>query len=113
DSHPSSNQDLKQDTQLSKTAGGDSPKQDTQHLPLPGVSQSKQDTQPLAAAGVAPTPSWDLVYEILDAVATRWSDRQGLAITGALRGWTQDETGKLWHPPVEQPTVNRSLKSAN
>lgn len=55
---------------------------------------------------------WDLVLELLDAIVQRWTEKQALAITGALRGWTQEETARLWDPPVEQPTIHRQLQAA-
>jgi hypothetical protein len=55
---------------------------------------------------------WDLAFELIDSLVTNWSDKQALAMTGALRGLKQEETGKLWDPPVDQPTVNRRLKLA-
>lgn len=55
---------------------------------------------------------WDLVLELIDAIAQRWTEKQALALTGALRGWTQEETSRLWDPPVEQPTIHRQLQAA-
>ena len=56
---------------------------------------------------------WDLAFDLIDSLASHhWSEKQALAMTGALRGWKQEEIGTLWNPPIEQPTVNRRLKLA-
>jgi hypothetical protein len=56
---------------------------------------------------------WDLAFELVDSLITNhWSEKQALAMTGALRGWKQEEIGQLWNPPVDQPTVNGRLKLA-
>jgi hypothetical protein len=57
--------------------------------------------------------SWDLVFELVDSLVTHhWSQKQALAMSGALRGWKQEDIGALWDPPVDQPTVNQRLKLA-
>jgi hypothetical protein len=59
------------------------------------------------------TSRWDLVFELIDAVAVRWSDKRALAVVGALHSLKQEEIGQLWSPPIEQATVNTYLKAAN
>ncbi len=125
--HPPSNQS-KEDTHPSAGSSAAQSNQDTQHYlrsaddgpskedthPSHEVAESSpnQDTHPSVALAGGATPSWDLVYEILDAVVSRWTEKQARAATGALRGWTQEQTGKLWTPPIEQSTVNRTLRAA-
>jgi len=58
------------------------------------------------------TDRWDLAFELIDAIAIKWSEKQALAIRGAIQEWTQEDIGNLWDPPIEQATVNRHLKAA-
>jgi hypothetical protein len=56
---------------------------------------------------------WDLVFYLMDSlIAHHWSDKRSRAVTGALRGLTQEEIGTLWDPMIEQPSVNRLLRLA-
>lgn len=66
-----------------------------------------------AAHDLQATHQWDLAFDLIDSLASQhWSEKQALAMTGALRGWKQEDIGTLWSPRIEQPSVNRSLKSA-
>ena len=44
----------------------------------------------------------DSAVVLLDAVAYGWTQKQALAVFGALRGWTQKRSGSLWDPPISQ-----------
>jgi hypothetical protein len=63
-------------------------------------------------------PGWEheesinVMLQLIDVLAKNWSDRQALAITGALRGLTQEEIGRLWKPPIKQQSVNGHLQRA-
>ena len=54
----------------------------------------------------------DLLVHLLDVLATNWSDKQALAITGALQGLKQEKIGSLWKPSITQQSVNRHLQRA-
>ena len=54
----------------------------------------------------------DVLVHLLDVLAMNWSDKQALAITGALQGLKQEEIGSLWKPPITQQSVNRHLQRA-
>jgi hypothetical protein len=54
----------------------------------------------------------DVLIHLLDVLAMNWSDKQALAITGALQGLKQEEIGRLWKPPITQQSVNRHLQRA-
>jgi hypothetical protein len=55
----------------------------------------------------------DTMVRLVDALAARWSDRQALAVTGALRGWAQDAIGKrCWPRPITQQAVQQHLDRA-
>jgi hypothetical protein len=56
--------------------------------------------------------SLDVLVHLLDVLAMNWSDKQALAITGALQGLKQEEIGSLWKPPITQQSVNRHLQRA-
>lgn len=56
--------------------------------------------------------SLDVLVHLLDVLAINWSDKQALAITGALQGMKQEEIRSLWKPPITQQSVNRHLQRA-
>lgn len=47
---------------------------------------------------------------LIDELASRWTAKQALAITGALQGWNQERIAKLWEKPIKQPTLVAHLK---
>ena len=50
---------------------------------------------------------------LLDERSGLWTDRQALAITGMLRGWTQKETAeRLWPGGISQQGVSQHLDRA-
>jgi hypothetical protein len=56
----------------------------------------------------------DIVVQLVGALASRWSDKQALAVTGALRGWTQETiAGKCWGEAVSQQAVGQHLGRAS
>lgn len=55
---------------------------------------------------------WDVVFHLLDAIASEWTPRQARTVSGALRGWRQERIAALWTPPVSQPTVAGHLRAA-
>lgn len=58
--------------------------------------------------------SLDLVVELVDQIAARWTDRQSRAVMGALRGWKQERIGESWPlQPVSQQTVQEHLDRAS
>lgn len=61
-------------------------------------------------------PEWDfldLAVCLLDALIVRhWTSKRALAITGALRGWTQGKIAGLWTPPIRQQSVVDHLRGA-
>jgi hypothetical protein len=52
----------------------------------------------------------DVLVRLVDALAMNWSEKQALAITGALQGLRQERIGNLWNPPITQQSVNRHLQ---
>lgn len=56
---------------------------------------------------------WDVVFRLLDAIASEWTPRQSRTVSGALRGWRQERIAGLWSPPVSQPTVAGHLRAAH
>jgi hypothetical protein len=56
--------------------------------------------------------SLDVLVHLMDVLAMNWSDKQALAITGALQGLKQEKIGSLWKPPITQQSVNRHLQRA-
>ena len=62
--------------------------------------------------GLAIEESLDVLVHLIDVLAMNWSDKQALAITGALQGLKQEKIGSLWKPPITQQSVNRHLQRA-
>lgn len=65
------------------------------------------------------SPGWahertvQVIVTLVDLVAARWSDKQALAVTGALRGWTQEKIARTsWKPPISQQAVAQHLGRA-
>jgi len=57
--------------------------------------------------------AFDVIVRLIDALATRWTDKQALAISGALRGMKQEEIAeKLWERKITQQAVAQHLSRA-
>lgn len=55
----------------------------------------------------------NVVIQLIDSISSRWSDRQALAIAGALRGWKQEKIAeKWWKKKVSQQAVAQHLSRA-
>ncbi|MFW6054940.1 MAG: hypothetical protein ACOC9D_03455 [Thermodesulfobacteriota bacterium] len=54
----------------------------------------------------------DLLILVIDSLVTGLTDRQSLAVFGALRDWLQKDIVALWNPPISQQAVSDHLKSA-
>lgn len=53
------------------------------------------------------------IVQLIDSLSTRWTDKQSLAILGALQGWTQKKIAKiLWEKKISQQAVAQHLKSS-
>jgi hypothetical protein len=76
------------------------------------LSDLKKRRMAFAAHDRSAVGRWDVVFELVDALAKRWPEKRSLAVANALRGWTQQEIGATWEPPIEQATVNRHLGAA-
>lgn len=61
-------------------------------------------------------PGFDEMLGLVDHVACRWTDKQALAVTGALQGWTQERIAGSWgrvaKGAVSQQTVAQHLHRA-
>jgi hypothetical protein len=56
---------------------------------------------------------FDVLVRLIDAIATRWTDKQALAVSGALRGMKQEEIAeKLWEKKITQQAVAQHLGRA-
>lgn len=49
---------------------------------------------------------------LVGVLAERWTDKQALAVKGALLGYTQDETRKIWPSSVSRQAIAKSLDGA-
>lgn len=76
-------------------------------------SLGKSVTMRLAAPALANAAELDIIVQLLDVIARRWTPRQALATTGALRGWKQEKIASLWgEAPIAQQTVVKHLNTA-
>lgn len=64
------------------------------------------------AGGDASLEDWDVTLRLLDELVRVWTAKQARAMTGALRGWSQDEITALWSPKITQPSVANHLRAA-
>jgi len=56
----------------------------------------------------------DIIVHLIDALAVDWTEKQAQAISGALRGWTQEKIAKLWwENPITQQAVAQHLDRAS
>lgn len=53
-----------------------------------------------------------IIVGLIDSIVKGWTDRQALAITGALRNLTQTEIAKLWNPAITQQSASEFLDLA-
>ncbi len=52
------------------------------------------------------------IVVMVGAMAERWTEKQALAVKGALLGYTQDEISKTWSSPVSRQAVAKNLDGA-
>lgn len=51
---------------------------------------------------------------LLDRIVSEWTQAQARAVSGALRGWSQDEIGSRWQEgPISQQAVAQHLRRAS
>ncbi len=73
-------------------------------------SMKKRGGMRLVAADRPAERGLDVVVQLIDALASKWSDKQARAITGALRGLKQAEIAESWSPkPISQQAVAQHL----
>jgi len=59
------------------------------------------------------TAAWDAAAAVTDSLIERtWTEKRSRAITGVLRGWTQQRTAGLWEPYIAQASVSGLLSDA-
>jgi hypothetical protein len=57
--------------------------------------------------------AFDVIVRLMDVIATRWTDKQALAISGALMGMKQEKIAeKLWEKKITQQAVAQHLSRA-
>ena len=55
-----------------------------------------------------------LIMLLLNQLISRWSEKQSLAVTGALRGWSQEKVARTcWVDPITQQAVAQHLDRAS
>ena len=69
----------------------------------------------MAFASVDPEHSrvWNLVFRLIDTIVRiNWTENRARAVSGSIRGWTSQQIGELWNPPIRRQTVDRHLEEA-
>jgi hypothetical protein len=80
---------------------------------LDRLNKSKAGNMCFAHKNDETADTFDILIRLMDAIATRWTDKQALAISGALRGMKQEEIAeKLWEKSVTQQAVAQHLGRA-
>lgn len=55
----------------------------------------------------------NIIVQLIDTISSKWSDKQALAVTGALQQWTQEKIGaSLWEKNISQQAVAQHLSRA-
>ncbi len=63
--------------------------------------------------GLADEAALQVIVSLVDYLAAGWSDKQALAVTGALQGWTQHKIADTcWKDPITQQAVAQHLDRA-
>jgi len=54
-----------------------------------------------------------VIIQLIDTISSRWSDKQALAVTGALKGWKQENIAEMWKgKKISQQAVAQHLSRA-
>lgn len=76
-------------------------------------SMPKASNMSFVFPGMELEKALNVVIQLIDSISSRWSDRQALAVTGALRGWKQKKIAeKWWKKKVTQQAVAQHLSRA-
>jgi hypothetical protein len=70
-----------------------------------GISIDDKDSHPLSK-------TWDVIVQLIDALARDWTPSQATAISWALLNLIQKEIAKKYSPPISQQGVAKHLNSA-
>lgn len=73
----------------------------------------KRTRMGFVAPGVWFSESLDIVLQLVDAIASHWSDKRARAVQGALLGWSQLQIATLWEPLITQQAVAEHLEAAD
>ena len=80
---------------------------------LDSLNRSKAANMCFAHRNDETAGTFDIIVRLIDAIATRWTDKQALAVSGALRGLKQEEIAeKLWEKRITQQAVAQHLSRA-
>lgn len=76
-------------------------------------SMPKASNMSFVFPGMELEKTLNVIIQLIDSISSRWSDRQALAVTGALRGWKQEKIAeKWWKKKVSQQAVAQHLSRA-
>jgi len=76
-------------------------------------TMSRTENMRFVLPGMPEETALNIMVQLVDWIASRWSDKQALAVSGALRGWKQDRIAKTcWPEPISQQAVAQHLERA-
>ncbi len=76
-------------------------------------SMPKASNMSFVFPGMELEKALNVIIQLIDSISSRWSDRQALAVTGALRGWKQEKIAeKWWKKKISQQAVAQHLSRA-
>jgi len=76
-------------------------------------SMPKASNMSFVFPGMELEKALNVVIRLIDSISSRWSDRQALAVAGALRGWKQEKIAeKWWKKKVSQQAIAQHLSRA-
>ena len=80
---------------------------------LDSLNRTKYENMSFAGGREDAAAALDTVVRLIDAIAGRWTVKQALAVSGALKGMRQEEIAdRFWHKKITQQAVAQHLKRA-
>lgn len=81
---------------------------------LDGLMRAKGGNMSFAGADGDEVAALDTVVRLIDAIAGRWTIKQALAVSGALKGLRQEEIAEsVWPRKITQQAVAQHLRRAD
>ncbi|MBC2715307.1 MAG: hypothetical protein HF978_08370 [Desulfobacteraceae bacterium] len=96
-----------------RVSAGDGPAFRVSGKMIEQMISPKSGTMRFAMSGFDEALLLDGIVRMTGALADHWTDKQSLAMTGALQKWTRKQIGGLWKDAVSPQAVGKHLERAN